>query len=115
MRVNVFTGDQDAPRVWTQNREFRGRSARRFAAAREHCLLVFPAHVGMRQYWRDFDSLEPLRRDGKAENLAPYQETELWCSAITTLDSEPLVMWAEIASGPRYISLPAYEFRFSGP
>ena|SRR5271165_6347384 len=76
---------------------------------------LFPAHVGMRQYWRDFDSLEPLRRDGKAENLAPYQETELWCSAITTLDSEPLVMWAEIASGPRYISLPAYEFRFSGP
>ena len=36
-------GDQDAPWLRAQNREFRGRSARRFAAAREYCLLVISA------------------------------------------------------------------------
>jgi hypothetical protein len=36
-------GDQDAPWVRTQDREFRARAAQRFAVARGHCLLVISA------------------------------------------------------------------------
>ena len=43
MRVNVLTGIKTLLGFGTQNREFRGRSARRVAAAREHCLLVISA------------------------------------------------------------------------
>jgi len=34
---------------------------------------IFPLHVGMRQYWRDFDSLDRFARDRDLPHLEPWR------------------------------------------
>ena len=62
MRVNAWTG-------WSTAFGFGPKIVRSVAAKPDGLLLhefflfsLFPAHIGIRQYWRDFDSLERWAR-----------------------------------------------------
>ena len=55
---------QDAPWLRPPHQGRRSGPPRRPSPARNITWGIFPPHLGMRQYWRDFDSLERWARTG---------------------------------------------------
>ena len=62
MRVNAWTGVKTLLGLGSQIQDAVGKKPNGLLLHENFIMSLYPLHLGMRQYWRDFDSLEAWSR-----------------------------------------------------
>ena len=86
MRVNAWTGVKTLLRLGPRIKNSVGRKPDGLLLHEDFIMSLIPLHLGMRQYWRDFDALEawsrsPPHRDWWRDSLRSSRGTGFWHEA----------------------------------